>query len=71
MTGVSEESEAVTGASEPHTDEASAANSAEGRFGFRAHAFGRPVGAQTRPKAAVKRAAKPPSECPGTRPRPR
>ncbi|MFE2310792.1 helix-turn-helix domain-containing protein [Streptomyces sp. NPDC059411] len=59
----SEEPGAVTEAVDTGTDEASAVNSAEeGHFGLHAHprALARPVGAQTRPKAAVKRAAKPP-----------
>lgn len=52
---------AATGAAATDADAASAAEVPEGRFGLRMmRGLTRPVGAQTRPKAAVKRAAKPP-----------
>ncbi|MGW6687583.1 helix-turn-helix domain-containing protein [Streptomyces sp. NPDC054961] len=41
-----------------------AADHADGRFGPRGRGAARPVGAQTRPKAGVKRAAKPPAAAP-------
>ncbi|WP_374104250.1 helix-turn-helix domain-containing protein [Streptomyces sp. ISL-43] len=41
-------------------ESAGAAGANEGRFGLRTRGLARPGGAQTRPKAAVKRAAKPP-----------
>lgn len=56
-----ERAEATTGAAPVDTDEASVAEASESRFGLRLmRGLTRPVGAQTRPKAAVKRAAKPP-----------
>ncbi|WP_323182595.1 MULTISPECIES: helix-turn-helix domain-containing protein [unclassified Streptomyces] len=52
---------AATGAAPADADTASAADAPEGRFGLRMmRGLTRPVGAQTRPKAAAKRAAKPP-----------
>ncbi|MGW5396097.1 helix-turn-helix domain-containing protein [Streptomyces sp. NPDC003952] len=46
-------------------DSAEGSEAAEGRFGLRMmRGLTRPVGAQTRPKAAVKRAAKPPAGMP-------
>lgn len=57
---VSEDPGATTGAAGTDPDAASAVNATEGRFGLRGRAAARPVGSQTRPKAATKRAAKPP-----------
>ncbi|MFE4260172.1 helix-turn-helix domain-containing protein [Streptomyces sp. NPDC056883] len=52
---------AATGAAPADADTASAADAPEGRFGLRMmRGLTRPVGAQTRPKPAAKRAAKPP-----------
>ncbi|WP_308401395.1 helix-turn-helix domain-containing protein [Streptomyces sp. AP-93] len=52
---------AATGAASADADAVSAADAPEGRFGLRMmRGPTRPVGAQTRPKAAVKRASKPP-----------
>ncbi|MGW6710419.1 helix-turn-helix domain-containing protein [Streptomyces sp. NPDC054956] len=45
---------------ETDAESAEAAGANESRFGLRMRGLVRPVGAQTRPKAAVKRAAKPP-----------
>lgn len=56
LTGVSKEPEAVTGASESDTDEASAANSAEGYFGLLARAA-RPVGVPRHEAKATVKAA--------------
>ncbi|MFF1415936.1 helix-turn-helix domain-containing protein [Streptomyces sp. NPDC058289] len=56
-----EDAGAATGAAPADADTAPADDAPEGRFGLRLmRGLTRPVGAQTRPKAAVKRAAKPP-----------
>lgn len=56
-----ERAEAATGADPADADAASAADAPESLFGLRMmRGLTRPAGAQTRPKAAVKRAAKPP-----------
>ncbi|MFI5759934.1 helix-turn-helix domain-containing protein [Streptomyces sp. NPDC051563] len=61
-----EASEAAdTADSADSADSAEGSEAAEGRFGLRMmRGLTRPVGAQTRPKAAVKRAAKPPAGMP-------
>lgn len=59
--GAANDPGAATDAAPEDADAASAAEAPEGRFGLRMmRGLTRPVGAQTRPKAAVKRAAKPP-----------
>ncbi|MET9853881.1 helix-turn-helix domain-containing protein [Streptomyces sp. NPDC006450] len=55
-----EHPEAATGSLSADTDAASDADAPEGRFGLRLmRGLTRPTGSQTRPRAAVKRAAKP------------
>lgn len=66
-----EHAASATGSAPADADTASAADAPESRFGLRVmRGLARPAGAQTRPKAAVKRAAKPPVGTPRHEPKP-
>ncbi|MFZ3499856.1 helix-turn-helix domain-containing protein [Streptomyces sp. 5.8] len=66
-----EHAASATGAAPADADTASADDAPESRFGLRVmRGLTRPAGAQTRPKAAVKRAAKPPVGTPRHEPKP-